>query len=175
MQYRSLKRVTATAMINLKLVKHHPLLCHQIILKIKKVEQLIWRNDWIRYFMICRYICVMLLSYMIVIMCIPDNVRSLMLWSINIIMLQFCLADTPGMRTSTIMWTLYLVWNAISLDLHTNRPPEMRTSCYSMKWTLGLAPTISLSIQTHPYSGHFGTKFIDSLVQQTARRTRYTV
>ena len=52
------------------------------------------------------------------------------------------LADTPEMRTSTMMQTLCLVQNAISIGLHTSRPPEMQTPHYSVKRTLGLAPTI---------------------------------
>ena len=79
-----------------------------------------------------------------------------------------CLADTPEMWPSIIR-TLCSVWNAISTDLHTNRSPEMRTPRYSIKRTLGLAPAVSLPIQTHPYSGQFGTNFIDLLVKQTAR------
>ena len=82
------------------------------------------------------------------------------------------LTDTPEMRPSTIMRTLRSVRNAISIDLHAIRPPEMRTPRYSVKRTLGLAPTVSPPIQTHPYSGHFGNKIVDSLVKQTARRTK---
>ena len=67
------------------------------------------------------------------------------------------------------IWTLHLVRNAISMDLHTIRTPEMRTARYSIKRTLGLAPTVSPPIQTHPYSGHFGNKFVDSLAKQTKR------
>ena len=52
------------------------------------------------------------------------------------------LADTPDMWTSRIMRTLCSVRNAISLDLHTNRPPEIQTPCYSVKRTLGLAPSV---------------------------------
>ena len=78
------------------------------------------------------------------------------------------LADTPEMWLSTIMQTFYSVRNAISIDFHINRPPEMETPCYS---TLGLAPTVPPPIQIHPYSGQFGTNFGDSLVQQTARIT----
>ena len=66
------------------------------------------------------------------------------------------LADTPEMWPSKIMCS---VRNAISTDLHINRPPEMRTPRYSVKQILGLAPP---PIQ-------FGTNFVDSLVQQTAR------
>jgi hypothetical protein len=82
------------------------------------------------------------------------------------------LADTPEKRTSTIMRTPCPVRNAISIDLHTIRTPEMRTPRYSVKRTLGLAPTVSLPIQTHPHSGHFGEKFVDSLVKQIARRAK---
>ena len=82
------------------------------------------------------------------------------------------LLDTPEMRPSTIMWTLHSVWNAISIDLHIIRTPEMRTPRYSVKRTLGLAPTVSPPIQTHPYSGHFDEKSVDSLVKQTARRAK---
>ena len=46
--------------------------------------------------------------------------------------------DTPEMRPSMIMRTLRLVWDDISLDFHTIRTPEMRTTHYSVKWTLGL-------------------------------------
>ena len=70
----------------------------------------------------------------------------------------------PEMWPSTIMQTLSLVWNAISMDLYTNTftPPEMWTPrCSVQKWMLGLVPMVSLSIQTHPYSG--GTS--DSLAQ----------
>ena len=49
-------------------------------------------------------------------------------------------------------------------------PSEMQTAHYSVKWTLGMAPTISPPIQTRPYSGHFANKFVDSLVKRTARR-----
>ena len=75
------------------------------------------------------------------------------------------LADTPEMQPSTIKWTLCSVRNAISIDLHINRPPEMQTPHYSVKWTLGLAPTVLSLIQTHPYSGQLqiGTNFVDSL------------
>ena len=62
--------------------------------------------------------------------------------------------DPPEMRPSTIMRIPRLVRNAISIDLRTNRTPEMRKH-----------------IQTHPYSGHFGNKFVDSLAEQT-KRTR---
>ena len=39
---------------------------------------------------------------------------------------------------------------------------------------LGLAPTVSPPIQTHdhPYSGHFGKKYVDSLVRLMARITK---
>ena len=73
--------------------------------------------------------------------------------------------DTPEKRPSTIMGTLCSVRNAISIDLHTNMPPEMWTPRYSVKRTLGLAPMVSLPIQTHPYSEQFGTNFVDSLVK----------
>ena len=36
------------------------------------------------------------------------------------------LHDTPEMQPSMIIRTLFLVWNAISIDLHTSRNPEMR-------------------------------------------------
>ena len=49
------------------------------------------------------------------------------------------LTDTPEMRPFTIMRTLCLVRNAISIDLHTSRTPEMWTPRYSVKWTIGLA------------------------------------
>ena len=42
--------------------------------------------------------------------------------------------------------------------------PEMWPSCYFIKWMLGLAPRVSLPIQTHPYSRHFGEAFINSLI-----------
>ena len=46
--------------------------------------------------------------------------------------------DTPEKLTSTIMWTLCLVRNSISIDLHTIRTqPEMWPPCYSVKQTLG--------------------------------------
>ena len=76
------------------------------------------------------------------------------------------LADTPEMRPSMIMRTLCSVQNAIPIDLHTIRPPEMWTPRYSVKRTLGLAPTVPLPIQTHPYSRHFGNKIVESLVKQ---------
>ena len=79
------------------------------------------------------------------------------------------LTDTPEMRPSTIMRTLCSVQNALSIDLHTIRPPEMWTPRPSIQQTLGLVPMVSLPIQTHPHSGHFGNKFVDSLVKQTAR------
>ena len=40
-----------------------------------------------------------------------------------------CLADISEMQPSTIIWTLGIVQNAISIDLHANRPPEMRIPC----------------------------------------------
>ena len=86
--------------------------------------------------------------------------------------MELRLSDTPEMRTSTIMRTLHLVRNAISIDLHIIRTPEMRTPRYSIEWTLGLAPTVSLPIQTYPYNRHFDEKSVDSLVKQTARRTK---
>ena len=67
------------------------------------------------------------------------------------------------MRPSMIM---RLVQNAISIDLPTIRTPEMQTTHYSIKRTLDMAPTVSSPIQTHPYSGHFGNKFVDSLAKQ---------
>ena len=45
-------------------------------------------------------------------------------------------------------------------------PSEVQTPRYSIKRTLGMAPTISPPIQTHPYSGHFANKFVDSLDKQ---------
>ena len=42
----------------------------------------------------------------------------------------------------------------------------MQPPHYSVEQTLGLAPTVSLSIQTHPYSGYFDEKFVDSFVKQ---------
>ena len=83
-----------------------------------------------------------------------------------------CLANTPEMRPFMIMWTLCSIRNAIPIDLHMIRPPEMRTPHYSVKQTLGLAPAVPPPIQTHPYSGHYGNKIIDSLVKQRARRTK---
>ena len=79
------------------------------------------------------------------------------------------LTDTPEMRPSMIMRTLRLVRNAISIDLRTIRTPEMRTPRYSVKRTLDLVLTVSPLIQTHPYSGHFGNQFVDSLAKQTKR------
>ena len=66
------------------------------------------------------------------------------------------------------MWALWLVWNTISMDLHTTRTPEMRPPRYSVKRTLGMAPTVPPSMQTHPHSGHI-QKFVDSLVKQTVK------
>ena len=77
-----------------------------------------------------------------------------------------CFMDTPEMRPSMILWTLHLVQNAISIDLCAIRPPEMWTPHYSIKWTFGLAPTVLPPIQTHPHSEHFGSKIVDSLVNQ---------
>ena len=69
------------------------------------------------------------------------------------------LPDTPEMWPSTKMRPLRSVRNAVSIDLYIIiRIPEMRTPCYSIKLTLGLAPAVSLPIQTHPYSRHFGEK-----------------
>ena len=82
------------------------------------------------------------------------------------------LTDTPEMRSSTIMRTLCSVRNAISIDLHIIRTPEMRTPRYSVKRTLGLAPTVLPPIRAHPYSGHFGNKIVDSLAKLTKRRAR---
>ena len=82
------------------------------------------------------------------------------------------LPDTPEMQPSMIMQTLHSVRNAISIDLHIIRTPEMWTPRYSVKWTLGLAPTVPPPIQTHPYSGHFDKKSVDLLVKQTARRAK---
>ena len=51
----------------------------------------------------------------------------------------------------------------------------MQTPRYSLKRTLGLAPTVSPPIQTHPYSRHFGTNFVDSLViKQQELEARYS-
>ena len=47
----------------------------------------------------------------------------------------------------------------------------MQTPRYSVKRTLGLAPTVSLAMESHPYSGHVHNKFVDSLAKQRARRT----
>ena len=47
--------------------------------------------------------------------------------------------DTPEMRPSVIMRILHSVQNAISIDLHAIRPPEMWTPHYSVKQTFGLA------------------------------------
>jgi hypothetical protein len=46
--------------------------------------------------------------------------------------------------------------------------PEMRILRYYhyAKWTLGLGPTVSLPMQTHPYSGHVGSQFVDLLVNK---------
>ena len=74
--------------------------------------------------------------------------------------------DTPETRPSTILQTLHLVQNAISIDLHAVRPPEMWTPHYSVKRTFGLAVTVSPPIQTHPHSKHFGSIIVDSLVKQ---------
>ena len=52
----------------------------------------------------------------------------------------------PEMQPSMTMQTLCSVRNAISIDIHTNRPPEMRTPRYSVERTLGIAPTVSLPI-----------------------------
>ena len=76
--------------------------------------------------------------------------------------------NTPEMWPSTIMQILRSVLNAIFIDLHA---PEMRTRRYSIKWMLGLAPTVSLPTQSYPHSGHFGNKTVDSLAKQTARKT----
>ena len=59
-----------------------------------------------------------------------------------------------NMRPFMIMQTLWLVWNAISIDLHTIRTPEMWPPHFLVKWTLGMAPTVSPLVQTHPHSGH---------------------
>jgi hypothetical protein len=79
---------------------------------------------------------------------------------------------TPEKQTSTIMRTPCPVRNPISIDLHTIGTPEMRPPRYSDKWTLAMAPTVSLPIQTHPHSGHFGKKYVDSLVKQIAGRAK---
>jgi hypothetical protein len=42
------------------------------------------------------------------------------------------LVDIPELRTSTIMLILYLVWNAISMDLHTIRTSELQPPRYSV-------------------------------------------
>ena len=48
------------------------------------------------------------------------------------------LTDTPEMQSSImIMRTLRSVRNAISIDLHTIRTPEIRTPHYSVKRILG--------------------------------------
>ena len=47
-----------------------------------------------------------------------------------------------------------------SIDLRTIRTPEMWPPHYSVKQTLYMAPTVSLPIQTHPYSGRFANKFV---------------
>ena len=83
------------------------------------------------------------------------------------------LADTPERRTSTIMRTLCLVRNAISIDLCTSMiTPEMQPPHYSVKQTLGLPPTVSLPIQIYSHSGHFGEKFVVSPIKQIARRPK---
>ena len=69
---------------------------------------------------------------------------------------------------------LCLFQNAISIDLHTIKPPEMWTPRYFVKRTLGLAPTASLPIKTHPHSGHFGNKLVDSLAKQKELEASYT-
>ena len=57
------------------------------------------------------------------------------------------LTDTPEMRLSMIMQTFHLVRNAIFVDLHAIRTPEMWAPHYSLNWTLGLAATVSPPIQ----------------------------
>ena len=49
------------------------------------------------------------------------------------------LTDTPEMRPSTIMRILRSIRNAISIDFHAIRPPEMQTPRCFIKRTLGLA------------------------------------
>ena len=80
------------------------------------------------------------------------------------------LPDTPEMWPSMVMRTICLVQNAISIDLHTIRTPEMWPPCYSIKKTLSMAPAVSPPMQTHPHSRHIVNTFVDSLVKQTATR-----
>ena len=80
--------------------------------------------------------------------------------SLPIYTVESCLANTTEKLTSTIMQTLCLARNAISIDLHTIRTPEMWPPCYSIKRTLVLSPTVSMPIQTHPHT------FVGSLVKQ---------
>ena len=58
---------------------------------------------------------------------------------------------------SFIRQLVAMFWNVISIDLHVLRPPEMQTPHYFIMCILGLAPTVSVPIQTHPYSGHLAT------------------
>ena len=74
--------------------------------------------------------------------------------------------------TSTILRTLYLVWNATSLDLCTIRTPEMWPPHYPVGRTLDMAPTVSPPVQTHTYSRHFANKFVGSLVKQTTKELK---
>ena len=64
----------------------------------------------------------------------------------------------------------------LSLEYHlhrlTIRTPKIQPPRYSVKRTLGLAPTISPHVQTRPYNGHFDKKFLDSLVKQAAKRAK---
>ena len=59
------------------------------------------------------------------------------------------LTDTPEMRPSTIMRTLRSVWNAIPIDLHAIRPPEIWTPPLFRKADTWLGPN---SITTHTNS-----------------------
>ena len=78
------------------------------------------------------------------------------------------------MWPSTIMRTLCSVQNAISIDVHTNKSPEMWTPRYSVKRTLGLAPTVSPPIQTYSYCRQFGTFLIHLLNIQQELEARYS-
>ena len=79
------------------------------------------------------------------------------------------LADTPEKQTCTIMQTLCLVQNSISMDLHTIRTPEMQPPHYSVKHTW-LGPDC-ITAHTNPHSGHFGETFVDSLVNKWQEQT----
>ena len=65
----------------------------------------------------------------------------------------------PEMRTSTMMQTLCLVWNAPPLTYIQSEP----LTWYSVKRTLDIAPTVSLPLQTHLHSGHFASRFTGSM------------